>query len=229
MFYFSSLYTDIILFFCLFLFHSSSCTISCGVMTSRCWSTWSNCWASWEERWRERRQIQLWMKILNPVVRMMGRRMQRHPWNTDHTSLLVLCDFTPPKKIMFSFSSHEISKVPFFPPGFLLSPAYQRLNLKSTDMHKRVALKAAVSSISFSQLFNAFTEISPYLSNASLNLSDRCWWKKLVLKLSVSLAAEAEHLFWRLFFFFYLLHAPTLGFYKQTYTAHTNKNTKAAC
>ncbi len=37
-----------------------------------------------------------------------------------------------------------------------------------------MALKAAVYSISFSQLFDAFGEISAYLSNASLNLLDRC-------------------------------------------------------
>lgn len=101
---------------------------------------------------------------------MMKRRMQKHPWNTDRTSLLVFCDFTFLPSCLSVV--HEISKVPFF-NGFPLSPAYQRLNLKSTDMHKRAALKAAVSSISFSQLFNAFTEISPYLSNASLNLLDR--------------------------------------------------------
>lgn len=74
--------------------------------------------------------------------------------------------------IMSLCSSWDL-KGAFFLNGFPLPPAYQRLNLKSTDMHKRAALKAAVSSISFSQLFNAFTEISPYLSNASLNLLDR--------------------------------------------------------
>lgn len=153
------------------LFRSASCTISCDVTTSRCWSTWSSFWASWEERWRERMQIQPWMKILNPVVMMMKRRMQKHPWNTDRTSLLVFCDFTFLPSCLSVV--HEISKGAFFFIGFPLPPAYQRLNLKSTDMHKRAALKAAVSSISFSQLFNAFTEISPYLSNASLNLLDR--------------------------------------------------------
>ena len=38
---------------------------------------------------------------------------------------------------------------------------------------RRVALKAAVYSISLSQLFNAYGEMSAYLSNASLNLLDR--------------------------------------------------------
>lgn len=35
-------------------------------------------------------------------------------------------------------------------------------------------LKAAGYSVSFSKLFNAFGEISAYLSNASLNILDRC-------------------------------------------------------
>lgn len=69
-------------FLCLF----PSCTVSCDVMTSRCWSTWSSYLASSVGRWRERRETRSWMTIMNPVA--MRRRTRRmHPWNTDRSPL----------------------------------------------------------------------------------------------------------------------------------------------
>lgn len=73
-------------------------------------------------------------------------------------------------------------------------------------MHKRATLNAAVSSISFSELFNAFGEISACSSNASHNLPDRCWWKKFVSQLYYLPAAKAKHR-WMLFL---LIHTHTL-------------------
>lgn len=56
---------------------------------------------------------------------------------------------------------------------------------------KRIQLKASGYSVSFSKLFNVF---GAYLSNASPNILDRCWWKKFVLDLYFSPAAKAKHL-----------------------------------
>lgn len=93
------------------------------------------------------------------------------------------------------------------------------LQLRGTE---RMALKAAVYSISFSQLFNVFGEIRAYLSNASRNVLDRCWWKKLDLELYFSPATKAKHLWMPLPPYTH----PHNGFYKRF--THTNKNAQAA-
>lgn len=210
-------------FFLLFLF--PSCTLSCNVMTSRCRSMWSSCLASWEERWRETRETQSWMTIMNPAV-MRRRTMQMQPWSTDHSPMLALWDFTlyhhasdelkcsGSLKGFFFFFLLVILSHPFINDGIWLQ-------LRGTE---RMALKAAVYSISFSQLFNVFGEISAYLSNASRNVLDRCWWKKLDLELYFSPATKAKRLRMPLPPYTH----PHNGFYKRTHTSrgftHTNKN-----
>lgn len=130
--------------FCLFL--SPSSTISCDVTTSRCWSMWSSFWASWEERWRERMQIQPWMKILNPVAMMM-RRMQKHPWNTDRTSLLGFCDFTFLPSCL-SVVLMKSQRVPFF--KWFSSPTC--LSTIKSEIHW-YAQKSGIKSSSLLNLF----------------------------------------------------------------------------
>ena len=152
---------------------------------------------------------------------MRRRTMQRHPWNINHTPSLVLCDFI--------FPHHA-------PPGlnvlvcslkclFLLVVLHihlSKMNWIQVRCTKRVALKAAVYSISFCQLFNAFGEISAHLTNASLNLLDRCWWNKLVLGLYSSPAEKAKHL-WMLLPLIHTHMFPTSK-HTQHMSTHTNKS-----
>lgn len=127
------------------------------------------------------------------------------------SSLNVL---VPPQKCLFT--------------GYPFTPAYQIWNLNWEKKKKwRVALKAAVYSISLSQLFNAYGEMSAYLSNASLNLLDKRWWEKLVVELYSSQAAKAKTPL-NAFTFIYI--HPRIVFCRQTSEhvhSHTNKSSTA--
>lgn len=89
---------------------------------------------------------------------------------------------------------------------------------------RRVASKAAVYSISLSQLFNAYGEMSAYLSNASLNLLDRRWWEKLVLELYSSPAAKQKNTFECFHLHIYAHASVSASRHTQHVHSHTNKS-----